>query len=62
MISEGRGDILKHQTYDLIREISLKNQYYLCGLFEKGFGKRDLGEVACTYIHGCKHFTLFSLI
>ena len=39
-----KEDIVKHQTYDLIREISLKHHHSLCGLFEKGFGQRELGE------------------
>ena len=43
-----RGDIVRHQTYDLIREISLKNHHYVCGLFEQGSGKRDLGEVVAS--------------
>jgi hypothetical protein len=41
-----KGDIVKHQTYDLIREISLKHHHFVCGLFEKGSGQRDLGEAA----------------
>ena len=39
-----RGDIVKYQTYDLIREISLKHQHSVCGLFEQGSGQRELGE------------------
>jgi hypothetical protein len=35
---------VKHQTYDLIREISLKHQHSVCGLFEQWYGKRELGE------------------
>jgi hypothetical protein len=37
---------VKYQTYDLIREISLKHQHSVCGLFEQGSGQRELGEVA----------------
>jgi hypothetical protein len=37
-------DIVKHQTYDLIREISLKHHHSVCGLFEQGSGQRELGE------------------
>ena len=40
------GDIVKHQNYDFIREISLKNHHSMCGLFEKGYRQIDLGEVA----------------
>jgi hypothetical protein len=36
---------VKYQTYDLIREISLKHHHYVCGLFEQGSGQRELGEV-----------------
>jgi hypothetical protein len=36
---------VKYQTYDLIRDILLKHQHYVCGLFEKGSGQRELGEV-----------------
>jgi hypothetical protein len=38
------GDIVKHQTYDLIREISFKHHHFMCGLFEQGCGQRELGE------------------
>ena len=31
------GEIVKHQTYDLIREISLKNNQFVCGLLEHKF-------------------------
>jgi hypothetical protein len=37
---------VKYQTYDLIREISLKSQHSVCGSFEQGSGKRELGEAA----------------
>jgi hypothetical protein len=37
---------VKYQTYDLIREISLKHQHYVCGSFLKGSRKRELGEAA----------------
>ena len=43
------GDIVKHLTYDLIREISLKHQHSMCGLFEQGFGQRELGEAATLH-------------
>jgi hypothetical protein len=36
---------VKNQTYDLIREIWLNHKYFVCGLFEKGSGQRELGEV-----------------
>jgi hypothetical protein len=39
-----RGDIVKYKTYDLIREISMKHQHPVYGLFEQGFGQRELGE------------------
>jgi hypothetical protein len=32
-------------TYDLIREISMKHQHSVCGLFEQGSRQRELGEV-----------------
>jgi hypothetical protein len=35
---------VKHQTYDLIKEISLKHQYFVYGLFEQGSRQRELGE------------------
>jgi hypothetical protein len=55
------GDIVKHLTYDLIREISLKHQHSVCGLFEQGSGQRELGEaVAPTSM--VVSTTLFSLI
>jgi hypothetical protein len=37
---------VKYQTYDLIRDISLKHQHSVCGLFEQGSGQRELGEAA----------------
>jgi hypothetical protein len=43
------GDIVKHLTYDLIREISLKHQHSVCGLFEQGSGQRELGEAAALH-------------
>jgi hypothetical protein len=45
MVKEYR-DIVKYQTYDLIREISLKNQHFVCLLFGQGSGQRELGEAA----------------
>jgi hypothetical protein len=52
---------VKHLTYDLIREISLKHQHSVCGLFEKGSGQRELCEfVAPTSM--AVSTTLFSLI
>jgi hypothetical protein len=44
-----RGDIEKHITYDLIREISLKHQHSVCGLFEQGYGQRELGEAVALH-------------
>jgi hypothetical protein len=42
---------VKYQTYDIIREISLKHQHSVCGLFEKGSRQRNLGEdIAPTYM------------
>jgi hypothetical protein len=38
------GDIVKHQAYDLIRDISLKHNHPVCGLFEQGSRQRELGE------------------
>ena len=35
---------MKYQTYDLIREIALKHKHSVCGLFEQGYGERELGE------------------
>jgi hypothetical protein len=42
-------DIIKHITYDIIREISLKHQHSVCGLFEQGSGQRELGEAAALH-------------
>jgi hypothetical protein len=42
-------DIVKHLTYDLIREISLKHQHSVCGLFEQGSGQRELGEAVALH-------------
>jgi hypothetical protein len=39
------GDTVKHQTYDLIRDILLKHHYSVYGLFEQGSLQRGLGEV-----------------
>jgi hypothetical protein len=52
---------MKHLTYDLIREISLKHQYYVCVLFKQGSGQRDLGEVVAPTSMDVST-TLFSLI
>jgi hypothetical protein len=40
--------VWRHQTYDLIREISLKHNQFVCGLFEQGTGQRELGEVVAS--------------
>jgi hypothetical protein len=53
---------LKHQTYDLIREISLKHNHFVCGLLEQRVGQGELGEVVAPTSMVCKYSLLFSLI
>ena len=48
-------DIVKHLTYDLIREISLKHQHSVCGLFEKGVGQGEMEEAATPSSKDCKY-------
>jgi hypothetical protein len=38
-----------HQTYDVIREISLKHHHSMCGLFEQGLNKEIL--VKLLHLH-----------
>jgi hypothetical protein len=53
MVKGGIGEYIKHQTYDLISEISLKHNQ--CGLLEKRVGQRYLEEAIAPSSKVCKY-------